>query len=237
MGSRWLAWSYGVVDFAGGIVVHITAGFSALALVAALPSREQAEGVPVDTEPHNVPFVALGTGLLWFGWFGFNAGSALGANSVAVYAAVNSEISASAALTVWMMIEWKQEGQPSLVGACVGAIAGLATITPAAGFVKPWAALVLGCCSAPFCYGCVKFANRLGMDDALDVWGVHGMGGFLGTVAIGILADPEVNGVQASSEQFIKQLGAASLTAFYAFAMGYALTKFLGTFMRLVPND
>lgn len=232
----WLG-AWGVVDFAGGIVVHVTAGFSALALVVALPSREKIEDSPVDTDPHNVPFVALGTGLLWFGWFGFNAGSALGATSVAAYAAVNSEISASAALMVWMLIEWKQEGRPTLVGACVGAIAGLATITPAAGFVKPWAALIIGCCSAPFCFGCVKLANRLGLDDALDVWGVHGMGGFLGTVAIGILADPEVNGVEASPEQFMKQLFAAILAAVYSFIVGYVLIKGTGFWTRILPTQ
>jgi len=232
----WLG-SWGVVDFAGGIVVHITAGFSALALVCALPSREKHEGAPVDTDPHNVPFVALGTGLLWFGWFGFNAGSALGATSVAAYAAANSEISASVALMVWMLIEWKLEGHPTLVGACVGAIAGLATVTPAAGFIKPWGALIIGLFSAPFCYGCMKLANRLGLDDALDVWGVHGMGGFLGTVLIGVLADPEVNGVEASVEQFGKQLAAALFTAVYSFVVGYLLIKVLGLFMRILPNE
>merc|ERR1719327_851972 len=220
----WLG-AWGVVDFAGGIVVHISAGFSALALVVALPTREKVEGSPVDADPHNVPFVALGTGLLWFGWFGFNAGSALSAGSVAAYAAVNSEISASAALMVWIMIEWKLEGQPTLVGACVGAIAGLATVTPAAGFVKPWGALIIGCTSAPFCYGCIKLANRLGLDDALDVWGVHGMGGYLGTLAIGILAHKDVNGVEASLEQFLKQLAAASFTAVYSFIVGFGIVK------------
>merc|ERR1719399_1668986 len=231
----WLG-AWGVVDFAGGIVVHITAGYSALALVVALPSREKVEGAPVDAEPHNVPFVALGTGLLWFGWFGFNAGSALGANTVAAYAAVNSEISASAALTVWMLIEWQQEGQPSLVGACVGAIAGLATITPAAGFVKPWGALIIGCCASPFCYFCIKLTHRWGVDDALDVWGVHGMGGFLGTILIGVLADPEINGVEASPEQFLKQLAAASGAAAYAFIIGFVLVKILGKIMPILPT-
>jgi len=232
----WLG-AWGVVDFAGGIVVHITAGFSALALVVALPSREKVEGAPVDVEPHNVPFVALGTGLLWFGWFGFNAGSALGATSVAAYAAVNSEISASAALMVWLLIEWKVEGQPTLVGACVGAIAGLATITPAAGFVKPWAALIIGSCSAPFCYSCVKFANRLGFDDALDVWGVHGMGGYFGTLSIGIFADPMINGIEASAEQFAKQFAAASGAALYSFFAGIVLVKIIGHFMRILPKQ
>eukprot|EP00747_Dinoflagellata_sp_TGD_P023573 gnl/TRDRNA2_/TRDRNA2_129913_c0_seq1.p1 gnl/TRDRNA2_/TRDRNA2_129913_c0~~gnl/TRDRNA2_/TRDRNA2_129913_c0_seq1.p1 ORF type:complete len:395 (-),score=47.02 gnl/TRDRNA2_/TRDRNA2_129913_c0_seq1:578-1762(-) len=157
----WLA-SWGVVDFAGGIVVHITAGFSALALVIALPTRECVEGSKVDTNPHNVPFVALGTGLLWFGWFGFNAGSALGATSVSAYAAVNTEIAGSAAFVAWMVIEWQQKGRPTLVGACVGAIAGLATITPCAGFIKPWAALIIGIVCVPWCYWWTELAKKNG---------------------------------------------------------------------------
>ena len=119
-----------------------------------------------------------------FGWFGFNGGSALAADEVAAYALINTEISASVALIVWMAIEWVFEGKPSLVGVCVGAIAGLATITPAAGFVKPWAAVVIGAAGAIVCYVCVKLVTKLGLDDALDVWGVHGMGGFLGTVLL-----------------------------------------------------
>merc|ERR1712216_579774 len=134
-GGGWMA-KQGVWDFAGGIVIHVTAGFSALATVVALPSRHHLDA-SVENKPHNIPFVALGTGLLWFGWFGFNGGSALGANNQAAYASINSEISASAALFGWMMLEWILEGKPTLIGACVGAIAGLATITPAAGFVDP----------------------------------------------------------------------------------------------------
>ena len=190
--NGWLG-TWGVCDFAGGLVVHVTAGFSALATVMALPSREKLEGQPVDTTPHNVPYVALGTALLWFGWFGFNGGSALGSDSVAAYALINTEISASVALLVWMFIEWKLEGKPSLVGVCVGAIAGLATITPAAGFVKPWAAVVIGTASAIFCYACVYGLTKMGYDDALDVWGVHGMGGFLGTCLLGVLARTRVS--------------------------------------------
>ena len=133
-----------------------------------------------------------------FGWFGFNGGSALAADEVAAYALINTEISASVALIVWMAIEWVFEGKPSLVGVCVGAIAGLATITPAAGFVKPWAAVVIGAAGAIVCYVCVKLVTKLGLDDALDVWGVHGMGGFLGTVLLGALAEHDVNGVSWS---------------------------------------
>ena len=178
-GGGWMA-EWGVWDFAGGIVVHITAGFSALAALLVVGRREAAPGEVLD-EPHNIPFVALGTALLWFGWFGFNGGSALGSNSTAVIAAVNSEIAASTALFVWLFIDWVRFGQPKLVGICVGAIAGLATVTPAAGFIQPWGAFVLGALAALLCYACCEARKVFSIDDAMDVWGVHGMGGFIGT--------------------------------------------------------
>lgn len=228
---------WGVWDFAGGIVVHISAGFSALAAVMAMPHRRKME-VELDTDPHNIPFVALGTGMLWFGWFGFNAGSAFAADGVAAYAAINTEISASCALFAWMVIEWVHKGKPTLVGACVGAIAGLATITPAAGFVQPWAAMVIGLISAPWCYGLVELVkDKLVIDDALDVFAVHGMGGFLGTLCIGIFADKSVSGwgPEASGEQFGKQFAAAVGTAAYAYVVGFALVKIIGKFMQILP--
>jgi len=126
--------------------------------------------------PHNVPFVALGTALLWFGWFGFNGGSALASGGTAVAAAVNSEIAGSVALFLWLVIDWIRLGRPGLVGLCIGAIAGLATVTPAAGFIQPWAAFVLGAIATVLCYGCCELRKKFSVDDALDVWGVHGMG-------------------------------------------------------------
>ena len=143
--------------------------------------------------------------MLWVGWFGFNAGSAVSANQDAGMAMLVTHLSAATASLVWMFIEWKLEGKPSLVGVCVGAIAGLATITPAAGFVKPWAAVVIGTASAIFCYACVYGLTKMGYDDALDVWGVHGMGGFLGTCLLGVLAEHDVNGVSGDWNQFKKQ--------------------------------
>lgn len=230
----------GVLDFAGGIVVHISAGFSALAVVVALPHRKKIEA-ELDTDPHNIPFVALGTGLLWFGWFGFNGGSALAADMVAAYGAINTEISASCALFAWMIVEWLHKGKPTLVGACVGAIAGLATITPAAGFVRPWAAMIIGFLAAPFCYALVEgVKHKLVLDDALDVFAVHGMGGFLGTLLIGCFAEESVNpvmGIKASGEQFGKQLAAACFTAVYAFVVAYVMIKVIGKFMQLVPDQ
>jgi Amt family ammonium transporter len=233
--NGWLM-TWGVVDFAGGLVVHVTAGFSALATVVALPSREKLEGAKVDKTPHNVPYVALGTALLWFGWFGFNGGSALGADEVAAYALINTEISASVALLVWMCIEWKLEGKPSLVGVCVGAIAGLVMITPAAGFVKPWAAVVIGTLSAVVCYACTALCTKLGLDDALDVWGVHGMGGFLGTCLVGVLAEHDVNGITGDWNQFKKQLAAALLCAVYSFVMAYGMIKGMMAVTDIVPD-
>ena len=235
-GAGWMA-DEGVWDFAGGIVVHCTAGFGALAVVMALPHRKKLEP-ELDTDPHNIPFVALGTALLWFGWFGFNGGSALGANQQAGYALINTEISASCALFVWLMIEWVHKGKPTLVGACVGAIAGLATVTPAAGFVYPWAAMVIGCLAAPWCYFLIEVVkNKFDLDDALDVFAVHGMGGYLGTLLIGVLADDRVSGggPNASGEQFFKQLWGATFCAVYAFVVSFGLIKAINLVMPVLP--
>lgn len=235
-GNGWMA-DEEVRDFAGGIVVHCTAGFGALAVVMALPHRKKLEP-ELDTDPHNIPFVALGTALLWFGWFGFNGGSALGANQQAGYALINTEISASCALFTWLMIEWAHKGKPTLVGACVGAIAGLATVTPAAGFVYPWAAMVIGILAAPWCYFLIEVVkNKFDLDDALDVFAVHGMGGYLGTLLIGILADGRVCGdfVDASAKQFGKQLWGATFCAVYAFVVSFALIKIINLFMPVLP--
>ena len=236
-GGGWL-YQWGVWDFAGGIVVHTTAGFSALAAVHVLGSRLKIKGSKVDNTPHNIPFVALGTALLWFGWFGFNGGSALGASSSAGFAAVNSEIAASTALFVWMVIDWIVIKKPSLVGVCVGAIAGLATITPAAGFVRPWAACCIGIIAAVFCYGCCMLKNRMQWDDALDVWGVHGMGGAIGSVLIGVFADTEVSGgLHRSGELFGKQVVAVLLAAIYSYVVSALLLLALGLVFRLKPTQ
>jgi len=229
---------WGVKDFAGGIVVHTTAGFSALAAVHFLGARSAIAGEEkVDNTPHNIPFVALGTALLWFGWFGFNGGSALGSGASASYAAVNTEIAASTALCVWTAIEWYQKGKPSLVGMCVGAIAGLATITPAAGFIQPWAAFVIGLCAGAFCFGCCELKNYMAWDDALDVWGVHGMGGALGSVLLGALADEKVGGLAASGEVFGKQLAATMGSAVYSYAVSIAILYVIGLGFRLQPTS
>lgn len=250
-GGGWMA-KWGIVDFAGGIVVHITAGFSALASLLVVGRRHVPENMELEemNVPHNIPMVATGTAILWFGWFGFNGGSALGNVNLAVAAAVNSEISASVACLVWMLIDWFMNRKPSLVGKCVGAISGLATITPAAGFVQPWGACVIGMVAPIFCYCCVEVVKHHEIDDALDVWGVHGMGGFLGTILLGILADPAECGdretaphwcvnpgtVTRSMEQLEKQIVAACLCAVYSFGVSIILLKVIGKFAQIVPS-
>eukprot|EP00419_Tripos_fusus_P009024 CAMPEP_0172662598 /NCGR_PEP_ID=MMETSP1074-20121228/5446_1 /TAXON_ID=2916 /ORGANISM="Ceratium fusus, Strain PA161109" /LENGTH=435 /DNA_ID=CAMNT_0013478523 /DNA_START=94 /DNA_END=1401 /DNA_ORIENTATION=- len=250
-GGGWMA-EWGVFDFAGGIVVHITAGFSALASLLIVGRRHVPEGMePKEIDvPHNIPMVATGTAILWFGWFGFNGGSALASGGVAVAAAVNTEIAGSVACFMWMLMDWLKNKKPSLVGKCVGAIAGLATVTPAAGFIQPWGAFVIGVVASPLCYACCEFRKKIRADDALDVWGVHGMGGFIGTILLGILADSEdcsdaktapqwcVNPgtVTRSGEQVGKQIAAACLTAAYSFVVTVILLKIITTITPIVPS-
>jgi Amt family ammonium transporter len=180
----WIA-GIGALDFAGGIVVHASAGIAAIVVAKMIGSRRQVErGV----EPHNVPFVLLGTGLLWFGWFGFNAGSGLLADNVAVMAFLVTNTSAAIAGLVWMVLEFQSTGRTSGVGFATGAIAGLASITPAAGFVGPMGAFAIGIVGSIAAYSAVKLMARTGIDDALEVFAVHGVGGIWGSLATGIFA-------------------------------------------------
>jgi Amt family ammonium transporter len=182
-----------------------------------------------EREPHNITHVALGTALLWFGWFGFNAGGALGANGVAATAFVNTDIAASVAMVTWLAISWTREKKPSFVGVLTGSVAGLATITPAAGFVQPWAAVVIGLLSGAICYYAVQLRVKLDWDDALDVWGVHGVGGILGSIMVGVFAVSSVNGVSGLIEgnvhQLLVQLAAVVITAVYAFVVTLLILK------------
>lgn len=164
-GGGWMA-SYGVLDFAGGIVVHAIAGIGALATVFFLGKRQVSE-----PEPHNIPFVALGTALLWFGWFGFNAGSALAVNEITSLAFINTQIGGAFAGITWMILDWRLTKKPTLVGFCVGAVAGLATVTPAAGFVAPQSAMLIGILAGSIPYAAVLYRQKRKWDDALDVWG------------------------------------------------------------------
>lgn len=223
----------GVVDFAGGIVVHASAGLAALASVFFVGKRKIRSRT--DLEPHNVTHVALGTALLWFGWFGFNAGGALGANSIAAIAFVNTDIAASVAMVTWLVIAWAREKTPSFVGALTGAVAGLATITPGAGYVKPWTAALIGLAAGICCYFAVQFKNKLHWDDALDVWGVHGVGGILGTILLGVFASKDVNGVSGLIEgdvhQFLLQLFGTLFAAVYAFVVTWLILKVVDKFL------
>jgi Amt family ammonium transporter len=222
----------GVADFAGGAVVHISAGFAALASVFYVGKRKLKPGE--GTGPHNVGYVALGTGLLWFGWFGFNGGSALGANALAAFAFVNTDIAGSVAMCTWLLLAWWREGKPSMTGALTGAVAGLACVTPAAGYVQPWAAAVIGFVAGSVCYGSVVFRQKRGWDDALDVWGCHGMGGVLGIIMTGVFAVKVVNGTSGLIEGNVKQFGwqcaTAALCATYSFVVTYATLKVINIF-------
>ena len=191
----WLA-KLGVLDFAGGIVVHIPAGVSALALASLVgPRKGFHEREPM--EPNNIPVVVLGAGLLWFGWFGFNAGSALTSGGLAASAFVATNISAAAAASTWMLLSWIFR-RPTVLGTATGAIAGLAAITPAAGFVTPLAGIPIGVVAAVVCYYAMLFrAKRMGIDESLDVWACHGIGGTWGVLATGIFASLAVNSAGA----------------------------------------
>jgi ammonium transporter, Amt family len=230
----------GVVDFAGGIVVHISAGFAALASVFIVGKRKI---LPAEkTQPHNITYVALGTGLLWFGWFGFNGGSALAANGIASIAFVNTDIAGSLAMITWLCISWIHEGKPSMTGALVGSVAGLATITPGAGYVQPWAAAIIGVLAAFTCYGAIQLRAKLGWDDALDVWGCHGVGGLLGVILTGVFASASVNQVSGLIEGNVRQFGvellAGVFTAAFAFGMTWLILKVLNHFSPVrVPDE
>ena len=186
-GGGWMV-EYGVLDFAGGLVVHTIAGMAALATVFFLGKRRVSE-----PEPHNIPFVVLGTALLWFGWFGFNAGSAFAVNEITALAFLNTQIGGAFAGLTWMILEWKLKKKPTVVGFCVGAIAGLAAVTPAAGFVAPQSAMLIGILAGSIPYAAVVFRQKKNWDDALDVWGVHGIGGIVGMLALGLLATKAMN--------------------------------------------
>ncbi|MGC9960614.1 MAG: ammonium transporter [Acidimicrobiales bacterium] len=240
-GGGFLA-KWGVLDFAGGMVVHTSAGFAALASVWVVGSRKF--GPDEKRLPHNVAFVGLGTGLLWFGWFGFNAGSALAANAVAAHAFVNTDIAASAAMCTWTAISWWRSGKPSIIGAFTGAVAGLACITPCAGYVPTWASFIIGFLAGCICYGAVEFRARMKWDDALDVWAAHGVGGLLGSILVGVFAELAINsaganGLIAGNAALLgKQVAAALLVAAYAFGVTFLILKALDHFEPVrVPDD
>ncbi|MGE0076816.1 MAG: ammonium transporter [Bacteroidales bacterium] len=215
---------WGVLDFAGGIVVHATAGFAALASVIYVGAR-----VDKNSTPNSIPLVAIGSGLLWFGWYGFNAGSEVAVDNITSLAFLNTDIAASFATVAWLVVEWSRERKPKFVGLLTGSIAGLATITPCAGFVPVWAAPIIGVIAGLVCYMAVQFKNKMKWDDALDVWGVHGIGGVLGTILLGFFASKTVNAAGAdglifgSSSFLLKQVIAVVAASAYAFAFTYLM--------------
>lgn len=219
----------GVLDFAGGLVVHATCGAAALAGVLALGARKGYGRVSF--MPHNLPMTMLGTGILWFGWFGFNGGSALAANEVAATAFVATHLAGMAGMLLWVVMEWLCRGKATTLGAASGAISGLATITPAAGFVGPNSAILIGSIAGVLCYLAVSMKGRVGLDDSLDVVGIHGVGGMIGTLCLGIFASTQVNpngvdGLLAGNPaQLGKQALGVAVVGVYAFVVSWLLFK------------
>jgi len=225
----WLK-SMGVLDFAGGTVVHVAAGFSALAFALVIGPRRGYGNSSI--EPNNIPLTVLGAGLLWVGWFGFNAGSALAANGVAVNALLTTNSSAATAGIVWMMLSWL-DGRPSTLGIATGMIVGLAAVTPASGYITPLAAMVVGAVAAPLSYYAMRFRERRRLDESLDVWACHGMASLWGMVATGLFATISVNAGGANGlffgnpNQICIQILAVVTTMIFSFTMTYILAKLL----------
>jgi len=221
----------GTLDFAGGIVVHLISGISALA--AALIIGKRKGYLQEAMYPHNLPMTVLGAGLLWFGWFGFNAGSALSAGALSTMAFVATHTSAVSATVTWMIIEWLHRGKPTMFGAATGSIAGLATITPASGFVSPMSALIIGLAAGAVCYAALNIKGKIGYDDSLDAFGVHGIGGILGTFATGLFAQTLINpsgnnGLFFGNQKLLfYQMIAILITAAYSFIMTAIILKTL----------
>jgi len=219
------------LDFAGGTVVHITAGISALAILVFLGKRK---GYGVDViKPHNVTLTLIGTGLLWFGWFGFNAGSALAANEIAALAFITTFVAPAAAGLSWMAVEWRSTGRPTALGFATGILAGLVAITPAAGFVTPMAAITIGAVAGVVCYSAVMLKGKLGYDDSLDVFGVHGVGGTTGALLTGVFATVGAAGLlSGNSHQLFLQFEGVVITMVYTIVctigIGFVLDRTLG---------
>lgn len=233
----------GALDFAGGTVVHMSSGFSALVLCIMLGKRKTTH--TDDLRPHNLPMTLIGTGLLWFGWFGFNAGSAIASNGLAGSAFMVTHIAAATAGLVWVLIEWMVYKNPTALGFATGAVAGLVAITPASGFVGPMAAIAIGALVSVICFNAIKLKNKLGYDDTLDVFGVHGIGGTWGAIATGLFCSTAVNSTIAHNgllmgggfAQVGKQLIAAGVAIGYAVVMTAIIALILKAVMGLRVSD
>ncbi len=234
----------GTLDFAGGIVIHAAAGLSALAAALVIGKRQGLNSN--EMKPSNIPYVILGGAILWFGWFGFNAGSALAADSVAVYALVNTNLAAAAAAVSWMAVDWMNKGRPSVVGLTVGAVCGLAAVTPASGYVAPWAAILIGM-TAGVASNIVSNwrASRLAVDDSLDVFACHGVGGIIGSLATGLFASVLVNPTGANgllfgnTNLFFAQFVGVLVVGTYSFVGTYVLLKAINIIspLRVSPEE
>jgi len=237
----WLR-NLGALDFAGGTVVHVLAGVSALGSAMVIGRRNKSAHA---ARPSNVPFVILGAALLWFGWFGFNAGSALAMNGVAVNALVTTNIAAAFAALSWMIVDWVLWGKPSATGAATGAVCGLVAITPAAGYVDPMAAIIIGLLVGIICSFAVVLLDRTRLDDTLDVFACHGMGGIFGAIATGFFAQKLINPGGANGllygnpKQLLIQIGAVAATAIWGFVMSIVLLKIIDKVMglRVTPEE
>jgi len=229
----------GVLDFAGGIVVHITAGVAALVACLVIGPRQGYPHAPM--LPHNMTMCYIGTGMLWVGWYGFNGGSALGANGGAAMAITVTQISAATAACVWMAIEWFRFGKPSVLGIATGAIAGLAAVTPASGFIGPVGGLAIGLASGFVCYyAAAIIKQQIGYDDSLDVFGVHGVGGFVGTLGVAFFAHERFGGNLGALDvaaQFGTQFSAAAITIVYTAAVSWAILVLVDAMVGLRVTD
>lgn len=239
-GDGWL-FSWGARDFAGGLVIHINAGIAALALVRVLGPRK---GFGTDAmRPHSLPLTLIGTGILWFGWFGFNAGSAFAANGIAVNALVTTQIGASLGMLGWVAAEWWKTGKPTLLGAASGAVAGLVAITPAAGFVGPLPAFAIGLVAGAVCFWAVSLKSRFGYDDSLDVVGIHMVGGILGSVLTGVFASNALNGdvgnglVYGEFDFFLKQVVGVVAILTFSFVASWLIAKLVDATIGLRSDE
>jgi Amt family ammonium transporter len=218
---------WGVLDFGGGMVVHASAGFAALASVWVVRKRVFAPGE--EERPSNIPLIAIGLGLLWFGWLGDNPANAMQANGIAAQAAVNTFIAGGLAMLVWMFTDWVRTGKAGMVGALTGVLAGLVAVTPCAGYVPTWAATVISLTAGWVCYGACHLRAKRGWDDSLDVWGVHGIGGLLGSLLVGVFAYASVGGhnglLAGDGKQFALQLAGVAIAVSYVFCMSFVILK------------
>lgn len=230
----------GSIDFAGGNVVHISSGIPGLVLAYVVGKRR--EYAQIEYRPHNIPFVVLGAGLLWFGWFGFNAGSALAADGLAIHALLTTNTAAASAMLSWMLIEKLVIGKPTVVGACTGAVVGLVAITPGAGFVSLWSSIIIGFLVSLFCFYFISvIKQKLQLDDALDAFGCHGVGGIFGGIMTGIFADPAVGGkaglFYGNVQLFLAQLESIVFTIFFAGLLSFVIISVIKFFMPIRVTD